>query len=267
VVLTVDSRIDPTMKRIEELMALSIELSETVGRTLPSVLKSLQMSKKYSHSAKALVGFIPKSGYLCNAILNTCITQDNYSSKILMRSLIEHVFIHLYIYTRTLKENSNEIGKKYYGSLKAKEDLDAMTKIGNYNKTAFPEKTVWSTKGTENKRIRDEADEFRIERIFFYLIGNTDTKSEIFQKYTRDYLLYRIEQYTNFSSTVHGGPYAESALAVEHAHKNKVLLELAEDAWLLHRNLVETTYLFASLLDDDASKSYEAIKAVGAQKT
>ena len=251
------------MKKIEELMALSIELSETVGRTLPAVLKSLQTNEKYSHSAKALVGFIPKSGYLCNAILNTCLTQDNYASKILMRSLIEHVFIHLYIYTRSLKENNDEVGKKYYRSLKAKEDLDLVRDIGEYNKTAFPEKTVWSTKGPENKNLRGEADEFRIKEIFSYLIENIGTESKIFQTYQRDYLLHRVIQYANFSSSVHGGPYAESAFTAEHAHKSKVLLELAENAWLLHKSLVETTYLFASLLDDGASKSYEEVRSVG----
>ena len=42
--------------------------------------------------------------------------------------MIEHNFRHLYIYVRALNDNSDDVGKRYYKTLKGSEDLESFTK-------------------------------------------------------------------------------------------------------------------------------------------
>mgnify|MGYP001594614069 FL=1 len=71
-------------------------------------------------------------------------------------------------------------------------------------------------------------------------------------------------EYTNMSSSVHGGPFGE--LALFELQKDKLKLEatlnkFANESFLLHKGLIETTYIFASLMDVTAIKYYDDIVA------
>ena len=102
-----------------------------------------------------------------------------YATAILSRSMIEHNFRHLYIYVRALNDNSDDVGKRYYKTLKGSEDLESFTKINNYNKAVYPEKKLTGIqKENINKAIREVGKEFRIEQIFFYLITNNNNKKK-----------------------------------------------------------------------------------------
>ena len=64
------------------------------------------------------------------------------------------------------------------------------------------------------------------------------------------------------SSSVHGGPFGE--LALYELQKDKTELEatlnkFANESFLLHRSIIETTYLFASLMDDKVTQYYNDI--------
>ena len=147
-----------------------------IQKSLPLIIKSLQKSD-FKYTGKALVYFIPKSGYLINSILFSCKSSDPYSASILFRSLIEHSFRHLYLFVRALNDKNDDVGKAYYNSLKDNEDLESVEKIINYKKIVYPEDTQWHTKGEHNKAIREIAKNFRIEKIFHYLINNNNDKS------------------------------------------------------------------------------------------
>ncbi len=252
-------------KKINKIIDLNKKLANKTQASLPAVSQSLAKTK-FRYTSKALLSFIPKNGYLNSAILDSYITKNVYSAGILFRSIIEHSFRHLFIFTKALNEDSDSIGKKYYKSLKANEDLESFDKINNYNKVVYPKKTRWSTKGSHNNIIRETAKEFRIEKIFYYLIENNSSSNiKIVDRFKKEYLLERLVQYTKLSSGVHGGPFGE--LMLEKLHKSKTNLEktlykFAVDSFILHKSTIESTCLFAYLMDSNIQKYYEEIKNI-----
>jgi hypothetical protein len=249
--------------KIKNLFDLNSKLAKEIQSSLPEIIKSLGKTK-FKYTSKALLSFVPKSGYLNSAILESSGNKNFYATAILSRSMIEHNFRHLYIYVRALNDDSDDVGKRYYKTLKGSEDLESFTKINNYNKAVYPEKTNWNTKGEHNKAIREVGKEFRIEQIFFYLItNNNNKKNEIVERFKKEYLLQRLVDYTNLSSGVHGGPFGELVLFNLQKDKNKfnkALEKFASDSFNLHYSLVEATYLFAYLMDDKTQTHYEKIK-------
>ena len=252
------------MNDVDKNFAMNEILSKKIQESLAYIIESLQKTE-FKYTGKALTSFIPKSGYLINSLLFSCKSGDPYSASILFRSLIEHSFRHLYIFVKALNDKNDTVGHTYYNSLKANEDLESVEKIINYKKIVYPEDTQWNTKGNHNNEIREIAKSFRIEKIFHYLINNNNTeKGEIIKRYKKEYLLERLIEYTNMSSSVHGGPFGE--LALFELQKDKLKLEatlnkFANESFLLHKGLIETTYLFASLMDVTAIKYYDDIVA------
>jgi hypothetical protein len=247
--------------KLEKIIELNKELSKKVNISLPLIITSLQKTK-FQSTGKALISFTARSNSLNNSILNSCINGDIYSAWVTFRPMIEHNFRHLYIYSKALKEDSNSVGSNYYGVLKSSEDLDALNKINNYNNATGLTKTKWNTKGEHNASIKNDAKEFNIEQIFYYLISNGNS-DEIIKTYTKEYLLKRLIDYTNLSSAVHGGPFSD--LALEEIYKdqdklNNLIYKYAEDSFTLHKNLVVTTYLFAYTMDESMKEFYEEIK-------
>jgi len=254
--------------KIDELVQLNAELSETIGKSIGAVSESLSKTK-FKKTSRALLAYIPKAGYINSSILNCCATQGGYAAGTLFRSLAEHTFRHLYIYTRALKEDSDDVGDEYYGKLKGSEDLESFTKINNYTKVVRPDQTAWSTKGDHNKDIADVGKKFGISNIFFYLIENSRTGKAFIDEGMKDYLLERLKQYTNLSSYVHGGPYAEMCYEelIKDPEKMKGHLEgMATESFRLYKSIVEVTYLFSSLFDEQMTSHYESIHKLGEKK-
>lgn len=247
----------------ENYLDLYENLSQKVQASLPVISDSLGKNK-FKYVTKALLLFIPKSGYLMSSILQACGSNNPYAASILFRSLIEHSFKHLYIFVKALNENSDSVGEIYYKTLKAKEDLDSVQKIINYNKAVYPEKTQRNTQGDHNKNISDEAKQFEIQKIFYYLIANNNSQTgDLVKRYKKEYLLGRLIEYTNMSSSVHGGPFGELALLELKKDKGKfvnTLDKFISDSFLLHKSIIETTYLFAYLMDKTMEKYYNEVK-------
>lgn len=252
------------MNNLNEIFILNEQLSKKLDLSLSIISESLGKSK-FKYASKALLLFIPKSGYLMSSILSSCEAKNIYSSSILFRSLIEHSFRQLYIFTKALNDDDDTVGRVYYQSLKANEDLESVRKIINYNKAVYPEKAQINTKGEHNKILSELAEDFRIERIFYYLIKSNNRDNELFKRYKKEYLLDRLIEYTNMSSSVHGGPFGE--LALLEIQKDTLKLEntlnrFVNDTFMLYKNIVEATYLFAYLMDDATQKYYEEIRTL-----
>ena len=250
------------MDEVSNYFVLNEAISKKVQKTLPFIIKSLQKTE-FKYTGKSLVSFKPKSGYLLNSILSSCKSVDPYSASILFRSLIEHSFRHLYIFVKALNDKNDDVGSTYYNSLKANEDLESVEKIINYKKIVYPEDTQWNTKGDHNNAIREIAKNFRIEKIFHYLINNNNNEgNEVVKRYKKEYLLERLIEYTNMSSSVHGGPFGELALYELQKDKFKLdatLNKFASESFMFHKSIIETTYLFGSLMDDKVTKYYDEI--------
>jgi hypothetical protein len=188
---------------LKKVIESNLKLVEKLAESLPSITDALGETK-FKYASKALLSFIPKSGYLTSAILDCCQNGNPYVASILFRSLIEHSFRHLYIYTKTLRDNTDLAGEDYYGPLKGSEDLNSLRKIAGYKKVVSPEETQWSFKGEHNKNIGESAKQFEIQNIFIYLVSNTIPNEELVHAGLKNYLLERLIEYTNMSSSVHG---------------------------------------------------------------
>jgi hypothetical protein len=82
------------------------------------------------------------------------------------------------------------------------------------------------------------------------------------KRYKKEYLLERLIEYTNMSSSAHGGPFGKLALYELQKDKSKLkatLNKFANESFLLHKSLIETTYLFASLKDEKVDKYYKEL--------
>ena len=251
-------------KKFEKLFELNQFLSAEIKLSLPIIIESLGKSK-FKYTSKALLSFIPKSGYLNSAVLELAASRNIYSAAVLYRSIIEHSFRHLYIYTKALKDDSDNVGGAYCETLKASEDLQWFDKVNKHNKKIGENKTVWNTKSDHNETIRNAKREFLFSNILSYLQSNNSDKSAEVKKFVNDHLLEKSVEYDNLSSAVHGGPFGESALFNLHQDQKKydyTLYKFANESLGLHYSIVQSTYLFAYLMDDKVQKQYEKINMI-----
>lgn len=250
--------------KFEKIFELNKLLSAEIQSSLPAIIESLGKSK-FKYTSKALLSFIPKSGYLNSAVLELATSRNIYSVAVLYRSIIEHRFRHLYIYTKALKDNSDNVGETYCKTLKASEDLQWFDKVNKHNKKIAENKTVWNTKGDHNEVIRDAKREFLFSNILSYLQSNHTSESTEVKKFVNDHILERSVEYDNLSSAVHGGPFGESALfnlLQDQRKYDDTLYKFANESLSLHYSIVQSTYLFAYLMDDKMQEQYEKINRI-----
>lgn len=250
--------------KIENLLKINILLSEETQSSLPTIIESLRKSK-FKYTGKALSSFIPKSGYLNSAILELSVNKNVYAAAILYRSIIEHSFRHHYIYTKALKDNSDNIGKRYCKTLKAAEDLQWFDKVNKYNKEVGDNKTILNTKEDHNELIRNAKREFLFSKIINYFKSDNINECKEIKPFINDHLLERSVEYDNLSSAVHGGPFGESALFNLYKDKKKhddTLYKFANESLWLHYGMVKLTYLFAYLMDKKMEEYYGKVESL-----
>ena len=255
-------------QKIVQLFDLNKALSEAIQSSLSTVIESLSKTR-FKYTGKSLLSFIPKSGYLNSAILELSASRNIYSAAILYRSIIEHGFRHLYIYTKALKDGNDDVGRTYCKTLKASEDLQWLEKVNKHNKKIGANQAIWNTKNDHNKEIRKAQEEFKFSKIVEYFKANNIHEDEKIKKYIDDHLLEKSVEYDNLSSAVHGGPFGESALFNLHKDKEKydeTLFKFANESLGLHYSVVESTYLFSYLMDEKTKTFYEKILSLRKQK-
>ena len=252
----------------EEIFKLNTELTALVLANAEAVSNSLSQTK-FRKTSRAMFSYIARAGYVNNALLDCYANNNGYAIGILFRTMIEHTFRHLYLYTRALKDGSDEAGEEYYGKLKGSEDLEAFSKINNYTKVVHPEKTIWNTKGEHNAQITEVGKKFELSKIFFYLIENFPIDEKMIHTGMKDYLLKRLNHYTQLSSYVHGGPYAEMSheeLIKDSEKMSQHMEVIACESFGLYKSLVESTFLFASLFDDKMKECFDQVSKIGGKE-
>lgn len=248
----------------EQILSANVKLNEFLFKKTEAISSTLEQTK-YKATSRAMLSYLARGSYVNNAILSCYDTHNAYSIGIIFRSMIEHSFRHLYLYTRAIKEDSDEVGNEYYGKLKGTEDLDSLRKISNYNKKVYPEQTVWNFSGEHNKNIKDVGGKFEISQIFTYVIENFQSDEELIAKGMKDYLKHRLNQYTQLSSYVHGGPYAEMSHEFLLKDRKKVdehILDITCESFRLYKNMISTTVLFASLFEEKHWADYKEVTSI-----
>lgn len=252
----------------EEILKLNTELTEYLLVNAEVISDSLSQTK-FKKTSRAMLFYISRAGYVNNAILDCYTNENGYAIGILFRSMIEHTFRHLYLYTRALNDNSDEVGDEYYGRLKGSEDLEAFTKTSNYTKIVRPEQAVWNTKGDHNAQIAEVGKKFNLSKIFLYLIKNFPSDKELIHRGMNEYLLKRLNHYTQLSSYVHGGPYAEMCheeLLQDRKKMSQHMEVIARESFGLYKSLVESTVLFAYMFDDNMKEHFDIVSKIGGQE-
>jgi hypothetical protein len=219
-----------------------------IMRELESNSKNFTKSK-FPRSAKALTTYSLKLQYLSNSINFCKETGDYYSLCVLFRALLEHYFRHLYIYSRALKEDSDNVGIEYYGKLNGHEDLCFLRSNISLNTKLTGEKSILSLDSDQNKDLDDIAKNFKINNILSYLnksIGENKKISTI----SKDFFNKYSQHYSTLSSFVHGGPYAEKYM--ELYSKNEIGKEddvkyLFNEANSLTNQAIKNTSLFIEI--------------------
>ncbi|MDD2392054.1 MAG: hypothetical protein PHU94_03875 [Bacilli bacterium] len=240
-------------------------LSKQSASSLPIIIEAFEKSK-FKYTSKALLMFMVKSGFISSSINYLVQTNNLYSSSILFRSLIEHYFRHLYIYTRALRDDNDSVGIDYYKNLKNSETIESFSKINNFNKIINPNETTWKVGGEENKQISKIAKQFGIKEILIYLINNfhsSELNKLLPEKKLKQDFKKILDEYAKLSSSIHGGPTAEKI--IDNYHKNKKSKQKDEEYFVvqsfkMQKAITETTFLFACLLDNKCCDIYKLIK-------
>lgn len=210
---------------------------------------------KFPRSAKALTTYSLKLQYLSNSINFCKETGDYYSLCVLFRTLLEHYFRHLYIYSRALREGSDDVGIEYYGKLNGHEDLCFLRSNISLNTKLTGEKSIWSLGGDQNKNLDDIAQNFKINNILSYLNEGIGENKEI-QTISKDFFNRYSRHYSTLSSFVHGGPYAEKYMELYSKNvtgKESDINYLFDEANLLTNQARKSTSLFIEVTTDEKS--------------
>lgn len=249
----------------EEIFKLNAELTAQMLSGAEAVSDSLSQTK-FKKTSRAMLSYMSRAGYVNNSILDCYANGDGYAIGILFRAMIEHSFRHLYLYTRALNDDSDDVGEEYHGKLKGSEDLESFTKINNYTKIVYPERTVWSTKGDHNAQIAAVGKKFNLSKIFVYIIENFPSDEKMIQSGMKDYLLKRLNHYTQLSSYVHGGPCAEMSheeLLKDEEKMVQHMEAITRESFGLYKNMVKATFLFAYLFDANMEEHYDQVDKIG----
>ncbi|HXK37738.1 MAG TPA: hypothetical protein VJ579_01595 [Candidatus Paceibacterota bacterium] len=230
-------------------------------RTLDEIIENIPIMKelelnsrncgksRYPRSAYSLTTYSIKLQYLNNSINYCKDIGDYYSLCVLFRSLLEHYFRHLYIYTRALKENSDDVGIEYYGKLNGHEDLCSLRSNISLNTKLTGIKSILSLGGEQNKSLDDIAQNFKINNILSYINENIGENSEL-RETSKDSLNRYSRLYSTLSSFVHGGPYAEKYMGLyskNNTSKDKDIEFLSDETNSLTNQARENTSLFIEI--------------------
>lgn len=186
------------------------EYFETIQDIMPSVFtfaKQCQHKKTFL----ALTNFHTHLLTLKNALIDLSEDNNIYSMKALYRVFLEHWLKGTYIWTRYMKENTDDVGLEYYSLGRVGEEL----KYGNsikHTSTMLNAETkdfnVWdilcsydqNLKKTTKQNIISGTEKFEYRNIVKYIIDNKAPGA--------DWVGVVIPEYSELSSFIHGGPGA-----------------------------------------------------------
>ena len=210
---------------------------------IEEMVKGLENSK-FPKSGKALNFFIFKMNFINTSIIRCCEIKDYYSTCILFRSLLEHYFKYLYVYTRALRESNDNVGEEYYGELNGYEDFTYMRSMQNLRKKLTKKVSILTLDDKDNEALLKAGTNFGIKSILAFL--NEGIKDDLklpFELFFTDYC----KKYYDLSSFVHGGPFAEKYMKKYSDDKesmDKDLEYFVSESEALTSRVVQNTKMF-----------------------
>ncbi len=263
--MNLNDRLEPVVERDDCLF------KEVISKHDANVREILFQSP-YPMTGRAVFMFYVKSSFLKNAVLSLCKDEDNYSTKIVYRSYIEHFLRHRYLLFRFIKEKTDDPGKDYYyyamfeegirflygvsksnqinggktSKIDLSDDIDELLKRPEYN-------------GISREEAFKKASQFEYKQILSYLRQATSSLKvpEI------PFFRWLVADYSELSSYVHGGPWAEDYLNRQSLDDELVgnLVSTANKAFNLHCALAAATFFLAKLIKPGYTDFKEVFKS------
>lgn len=249
-----------------------VECANLISCTFLKKDYSKLKSSKFKFTIKALNMLFIKIGYINNGIIDAYSSKNFYVINILKRTLIEAYFKHLYIFTISLREDSDSVGKEYINTLRLSEDLSALKLISNYTKESNfilnSRETKWSFGGDKNKIIEDIGKKFDLKQIFHELlksIVSVDKQdNNISKAFKEGFFIKYIKEYADSSSFIHAGSYSDEVFESFQLlkDKEKIFDSLLKDSFSLYEYAIKNTFLFFSLMNQELNCYNKVIESI-----
>ncbi len=159
----------------------------------------------------AFLNFVIHLNTIKNGIIDLAETDNVYGVHILYRVFLEHWLKGIYIWTRYLKEKTDEVGVEYIDTGRIGDDLkygDSIKKISKILEAEENKKSVWGVMCEFNPKLKkinqsdleNKIKKFEYRRIVKYLVDNNAPGSDL--------ALSIISEYSELSAYIHGSPRA-----------------------------------------------------------
>lgn len=226
------------------------EISDVVKELILNNLSDLN-KPGYKQAVRAIPLFTIKILHLSNGIIDLIISDNIYSSKMLLRSLVEHAFKINFLTKKSIQESNGKIFEEYYlfcdlaEELQYQKNLDYKSKIlddQEIDEKAYQEliEKKPEIKKYSKRTIFEKSNQFTFRNTFKYAnesegkIENIDN-IELIRKGEEGFLMLG-GFYSDLSSFVHGGPFAESYVfpSKDPEDDNKEILDIVENVMVIH---------------------------------
>jgi hypothetical protein len=216
----------------------------------------------FPQSYRAMFMFCAKTNSLKTAMFD-CIESNNpYSFKVLFRCFCDHYLKFMYVWTRFLSEQSDQVGTEYYsfcGATEAKDYVSAIAMaeglLGNSvaadMKTALAEQYPEAAK-LSAKELDQVSNQFKYRSILRFLGGEKFK----FVGQERPFLAQIVPAYALLSSFVHGGPYTD--MEMFDYSEPKALEDCEREAEIVFL-MTTTVFMFTAMA---VSKEFDDVGAI-----
>lgn len=229
----------------------------------------ITVHKNYNDAFRGLPLFLVRVLKLSKGILSLVAEDNLYSAKALLRSLVEHTFKVEFLIDKSLIEANDNIYKEYFlfcdlsEELQYQKSLDfKVQKLGEaeIDEEAYQDliKRKPELKKYSKNQINEKENQFTFRNIFRFLNEGKDKNDSLGEDLKTYYgaYLHTGAIYSDLSSFVHGGPFAEKFEFIIHLDEdehNQEILDIVENVMVMHFVACLTICSFFSKLD----KKYE----------
>jgi Family of unknown function (DUF5677) len=205
----------------------------------------------YNHSIRALPIFAVRTHHISIGVINLVLEDNIYSAKILLRSLIEHAFKINFLTAKSLEDNNGKIFEDYYLFCDLAEELQYQKSL-DYKSTILKAEDIdeesWKKLIEKKPEIKNysktlifkKANQFTFRNIFKFInehkpVDYSNEKDKLMKKSFESFLMIGAI-YSDLSSFIHGGPFAEPYAfpSKKTEDDNFEILDIIETVMIMH---------------------------------
>lgn len=230
------------MNTVEDIVDADNSITILVKSLFESSPSFLQ-SSIYPNTTKLLFNLTKRIDSIKEGVFTTVLSDNYYSTQVLLRVLIEHYLTYMYVNERLKNESNDNIGTEYYMERGAEESIDfwdasnKVLKMMNEDAAAIElNRVIYEERFTELKKINKKDlikknKQYKVKEMIKYFLKDIDFK--ILDYDTEVPALSNLRYYKDWvqlSSFVHCGPLAEkmTLINLDNEKRNERLINIAE---------------------------------------